>query len=94
MKRILSILLVGLLVLSSTMVFACPVFKGGEKILKSPLNIVQSVREETPKAKFAPFGLVGGFLKGVAYMGKDLVSGLYDIVASPFTMCKKSCCNI
>ena len=50
----------------------------GMKAIKSPVHVVNSVKEEYKDARFKPFAIVGGGLKGLFYMGKDVVSGLID----------------
>ncbi len=92
MKRIVSIVLAGLLCVSSSLVFACPLVDAGTKILTSPLKIYTNVTEETPKGKVPVLGFVGGLFKGIVEMGGDIVTGVYDIVVSPAKICKKSSC--
>lgn len=74
-------------------VFAVPAFadagveklKGGfEQIIKSPVQISDSVQEEYESAEFKPFGVLGGTLKGLFLTAKELVSGTVDVVTFPF----------
>ncbi len=59
-------------------------FKGGLKsVVTSPAQVSDSIMAETKNAKFFPFAFAGGLLKGVFYMGKNIVTGLVDIVTSP-----------
>ena len=51
----------------------------GTKIIKSPVHVPEDLKEEYKKSKFKPFGIIGGGLKGLFYMGKDVVSGLVDV---------------
>jgi len=58
--------------------------KGGFKdVIMAPLQISNNVKAETANAKFIPFALAGGFLKGSFYMAKQIVSGALNIVTSP-----------
>jgi hypothetical protein len=63
--------------------------KGVREVMMSPLQVSQNVKEETTFAKFLPFALVGGFLKGVFYMAKHIVTGTLDVVTSPLEMIHK-----
>lgn len=56
-------------------------FKTGVKtIAKSPLQISKSISEEYDVAKFKPFGIAVGLLKGLFYFVKDIGSGLVDVL--------------
>ena len=58
--------------------------KGGvSELVKSPLQLKDSIVNECNAAKFKPFGVMGGALKGVFYTGKEAVKGLVDIVTFP-----------
>lgn len=92
MRSALSIVLAVLFCVNGTVAMACPAIDGGKKILMSPVNVYNAVVEETPKSKFPPVSFVGGLLKGVAEMGRDIVVGICDIVVSPAMICKKSSC--
>ena len=59
-------------------------FKSGFKdVLLSPLQISNNVKTETANAKFLPFALAGGLLKGSFYMAKQMVKGVVGVVTSP-----------
>ncbi|MDE2230437.1 MAG: hypothetical protein KGJ95_00020 [Candidatus Omnitrophica bacterium] len=65
-------------------------FQGGVKdVIMSPLQISGNVKTETKDAKFLPFALVGGVLKGTFYMAKQIVDGSLDMVTSPLDMIRK-----
>ena len=87
MKNMLSFLVVLVVCAVTTPSFAgSPVekFKSGLKsVITSPAQVSDKLMEETKNAKFFPFAFVGGLLKGVFYMGKNIVTGLVDIVTSP-----------
>ncbi|MBI3315125.1 MAG: hypothetical protein HYZ86_04230 [Candidatus Omnitrophica bacterium] len=93
MKRMLSFLLVLAVCAVTTPSFAGAVaekFKGGVKsVVMSPVQVSDKLMEETKNAKFYPFAFAGGLLKGVFYMGKDIVTGFVDIVTSPLEAVKK-----
>jgi hypothetical protein len=92
MKRIVSMLIALAVVISSVPSFADPVAKmqGGFKdVLMSPMQISDNVKAETTNAKFLPFALVGGLLKGTFYMAKQIVTGTLDVVTSPIDMMHK-----
>ncbi len=57
--------------------------KGFTDIIKSPLEIVDHTKAEAKEAKFVPFGVIGGLLKGTFYMGKKVVGGVIDVVTFP-----------
>ncbi len=85
MKKILSMLLVAAMVAC----LAAPVYagtagenlKGGFKTIgMSPMQVSDGVKEGWDAAKFKPLGAVGGLLKGVFYMGKDIVTGAWDVL--------------
>ena len=59
-------------------------FKGGfKRFAKAPMQVSDNVREEGSKAKFLPFGVTGGLLKGCFYMMKELVGGTMDMATAP-----------
>jgi hypothetical protein len=92
MKRIVSILIALAVVALSVPCFADPVgkFQGGLKdVVLSPLVVSDNVKTETTNAKFLPFALTGGFLKGCFYMAKQIVTGSYAMVTSPIDMMHK-----
>jgi len=65
-------------------------FQGGIKdVILSPLQISSNVKQETTNAKFLPFALAGGLLKGTFYMAKKIVTGTLDVVTSPLDMIHK-----
>jgi len=87
MKKIIALSMVCALVVAfSTPVGAAPVDKlknGLTDIIKSPLEIVDHTKAEAKEAKFLPFGVMGGLLKGTFYMGKKVVGGVIDVVTFP-----------
>lgn len=62
---------------------------GIKDVIMSPLQISDNVQAEAKNAKFLPFGLAGGFLKGIYYMGKQIVTGTLDVLTSPLDMIHK-----
>jgi len=89
MKRLVSILIALAVVSLSVPVFAdtASKFQGGAKdVMMSPLQVSDSVKAETTNAKFLPFALAGGILKGGFYMAKHIVTGTLDMVTSPLEM--------
>jgi len=86
MKRTVSILIALAVVALSVTCFADPAakFQGGVKdVVMSPLQISDNVKAETTNAKFLPFALVGGLIKGTFYMAKQIVTGTLDVLTSP-----------
>lgn len=63
--------------------------KGIKDVILSPLQVSDNVKAETTNAKFLPFALTGGFLKGTFYMAKKIVTGTLDVVTSPLEMMHK-----
>jgi len=47
---------------------------------KSPQPLIESVKDEYNSAKFKPFGIFGGFLKGTFYSAKEFSTGLLRIL--------------
>jgi len=92
MKRMVSILIALAVVGLSVPSFADPVakFNGGLKdVVMSPLQVSDNVKAETENAKFLPFALAGGILKGGFYMAKQIVTGTYAMITSPIDMIRK-----
>ncbi len=92
MKRTVSILVAVAVVALAVPSFAdtASKFQGGVKdVIMSPLQVSDNVKEETMNAKFLPFALAGGFLKGTFYMAKQIVHGTLDVVTSPMEMMHK-----
>jgi hypothetical protein len=59
-------------------------FQSGIKdVIMSPLQVSDNVKTETANAKFLPFALVGGLLKGSFYMAKKIVTGTVIVVTAP-----------
>lgn len=56
---------------------------GAEKIVKSPVQIYDNIKGEYDSAGLNPFGLFGGLMKGLFFTGRDVVSGLVDILTFP-----------
>ncbi len=89
MKKLVSVLIALAVVALSVPSFADTVtkFKGGVKdIMTSPLQVSDNVKAETTNAKFLPFALVGGLMKGGFYMAKQMVTGTFTVVTSPMEM--------
>ncbi|MDP2653865.1 MAG: hypothetical protein Q8Q08_07530 [Candidatus Omnitrophota bacterium] len=61
-------------------------YHGLEKIVKSPKHLLDHPIEEFKVAKFKPFGLLGGIMKGVCYTVVDTVHGAVDVVTSPLEL--------
>ena len=89
MKRLSAVILVFAFFVSvNASVFALPApvekLKGGFMgVISSPLEIKDYTVSEFKGSHYNPFGLVGGFLKGTAYMIKKSVSGALDIATFP-----------
>ena len=86
MKRMVFVLIAFVVLAMSAPCFAntSDRFKGGfKRMMTSPFQVSDNVRTEGSKAKFLPFGLTGGFIKGCFYMVKEMVSGTVDMVTSP-----------
>ncbi len=87
MKRILAVFIIVVLSLafvSSSYAAGGEKLKGGvEKLVKSPLQLKDDVVNEYNAAKFKPFGVIGGLLKGVFDTGKEAIGGLVDILTFP-----------
>ena len=62
---------------------------GLRDVFTSPLQVSDSVKTETANAKFLPFALVGGLLKGSFYMAKKIVTGTLTVATSPLDMIHK-----
>ena len=52
-------------------------------VISSPLEIKDYTVREFKDSHYNPLGLVGGFLKGTAYMIKKAVTGAVDIATFP-----------
>jgi hypothetical protein len=92
MKRTVSILIALAVVTLSVPSFADTTqkFQGGIRdVMMSPLQVSDSVKTETTNAKFLPFALAGGGLKGSFYMAKQIVTGILDVATSPLDMIHK-----
>lgn len=61
---------------------------GAKDVITSPLVVKDHVTAETQDAKFLPFALTGGLLKGVFYMGKQVVTGAWAMATSPLEITK------
>ena len=86
MKRTLSIFTVMVLLASPVFAYPQPVekIKGGlTKVVTSPLEVKDYTLAEYKNAKFMPFGLAGGMLKGTFYMAKKVVDGTIDVATFP-----------
>ncbi len=92
MKRMASILIALAVISLSMPCFAdtASKFQGGVKdVILAPLQISDNVKTETTNARFLPFALAGGFLKGAFYMAKQIVTGTLDVVTSPLDLIHK-----
>ena len=49
-------------------------------MVKSPLPLINSVKDEYNAAEFKPFGVVGGFFKGGLYSLKEFSTGLLRVL--------------
>lgn len=58
---------------------------GIDSIIKSPLEIPTSLAEETKAAKFKPFGVVGGLIKGISFFVKDIGVGVVKVLTFDIT---------
>ena len=56
---------------------------GASELVKSPLQLKDSIVSEYNASEFKPFGIVGGALKGLFYTGKEAIKGLAEIVTFP-----------
>ena len=54
--------------------------EGIDMMAMSPKPLLDSVKEEYNAAEFKPFGVIGGFLKGLPYSIKELSVGLYRVL--------------
>ena len=92
MKRVVLFFVVVAVVVLSVPCFAdtASKFQSGVKdVILSPFQVSNNVKSETDHAKFIPFALAGGFLKGTFYMAKQIVTGTLDVVTSPLEMMHK-----
>ena len=92
MKRLISVLIALAVVALSVPCFADvgSKFNGGFRdVVLSPLVVSDNVKTETTNAKFLPFALVGGFMKGSYYMAKQIITGTYAMITSPLEMAQK-----
>ena len=91
MKRILSLMMVVTVVALATPSFAHPSIDkardGFKTVIMSPLQVRDHVKGEAKTPYF--ISLPSGLLKGVFYMGKDIVTGTLDVATSPLEMVKK-----
>ena len=62
---------------------------GFKKIFESPIQLKDGIVNEYNAAKFKPFGVLGGALKGLFYTGKEVVTGLLEVVTFPEDFDKK-----
>ncbi|MBF0571392.1 MAG: hypothetical protein HQL12_05920 [Candidatus Omnitrophica bacterium] len=86
MKSIVSFFIVLALVALSVPCFAGSMQKfhgGAREVVMSPLQISYNVKKETANARFLPFALVGGILKGSFYMAKQIITGTLNMATSP-----------
>ncbi len=89
MKRLIALVMGLSLVLflsSPLLALPAPVEKaksGVVDIIKSPLEIGHYSMDEIKGAHFKPFGLMGGVMKGTAYMVKKSISGAFDVATFP-----------
>lgn len=86
MKSMVSFFVALALIALVTVSFAGTVekFQGGFKdVIMAPLQVSNNVKTETTNAKFLPFALTGGLLKGGFYMAKQIVTGTLNMVTAP-----------
>ena len=87
MKKVLSLclaLIIFVIFASSGYAAGMDKLKGGaERLFKSPIQLKDSIVSEYDAAKFKPFGVVGGAIKGLFNTGKEAVIGLLEIVTFP-----------
>ena len=86
MKKLFSVVIALAVVSLSVPCFADTVAKfqsGVRDVMMSPLQVSDNVKAETTNAKFLPFALAGGVLKGTFYMAKQIVTGTLTVVTSP-----------
>ena len=86
MKRIISILMLVVIVAWSIPSYANTgdrFIDGFKRVMTSPFQVSNDVKTEGANAKFLPFGLTGGFIKGCFYMVKEILSGTVDMAISP-----------
>ena len=92
MKRMLSSLIVVAVVALATPSFAHPTIDkardGFKTVIMSPLQVRDHVKAESAKTPEL-LSIPGGLLKGVFYMGKDIVTGTLDVATSPLEMVRK-----
>ena len=92
MKKFIAIVIVFTLTVSYAGVsYALPKpidkLKGGMiDVVTSPKELKDYTLKEVKGSKFLPLALVGGLLKGTAYMGKQAVGGVVDIATFPLEM--------
>ena len=91
MRFITSLLVLAVLMLSvPCFADSAQKFQGGIRdVIMSPLQVSDNVKAETTNAKFLPFALAGGFLKGSFYMAKQIVTGTVNVLTSPLDMLHK-----
>jgi len=66
-------------------------FRGGfKRVITAPFQVSDNVRTEGSNAKFMPFGVTGGFIKGCFYMVKEMLSGTIDMATSPIDNSRKN----
>ena len=56
---------------------------GVKMFVTSPKNIPDSINAEYEAAKFKPFGIIGGTMKGVVMTLIDAGKGLFDVLTFP-----------
>ena len=92
MKGTISVIVVGAVLFScAAPVYALPEsinkLKGGVVgIVSAPLELYNHSAAEVKSARFKPFGLMGGLLKGAAYTIKKIGSGAVDVVTFPIAL--------
>ena len=94
MKRLITVVLALTVIAMSVPSYADTVskFRGGFRdVMMSPMRVSDSVKAETANAKFLPFALVGGLLKGSFYMAKQIIGGTLDVVTSPLETIHYTC---
>ena len=84
MKKFVSLVVVcvvAVVVVSPALAWNVDKFKAGtNRIIQSPRQIKDNVKEEYQAAQFKPFGIIGGTMKGLFYCGKEMGAGLLTVL--------------
>jgi len=87
MKKLIGLIIVGFCLLGVVSpsyadydTYKANIKEGLGTMIRSPQPLVDSVKEEYNAAKFKPFGVFGGFIKGSFYSIKELSLGVLQIL--------------